>query len=104
MSTADTYISRFVHDSYGNMTSFTDAMDNTTFFVSDTQYLAHLPSISSALNNVVTAAYDLSTGRGFFGLSREGRGNLWKKHRNSINAVAQELYEKFLDFREGRKR
>ncbi len=61
-STPDTFISQFAYDPYGNMTSYTNALNNTTSFGYDTQYHAYLTSITNALNQTVSATYDLSTG------------------------------------------
>ncbi len=61
-STPDTSISQFTYDSYGNMTSFTNAMGNSISFGFDTQYHAYLTSITNALNNTITATHDFNTG------------------------------------------
>ncbi|MBU7028772.1 MAG: exo-alpha-sialidase, partial [Theionarchaea archaeon] len=55
------YVTRFTYDSYGNMTSITDAPDNTTLFGYDANY-GYLTSLTNALNHTITAAYDFNTG------------------------------------------
>ncbi len=61
------------YDSYGNLTSVTDALSNTTHYGYDTQYHAYLTSITNALNNTVTATYDFT--RGFLTSVTDAKGN-----------------------------
>jgi len=60
-STPEEYASNFTHDSYGNITSITDALGNTTSFGYDASH-TYLTSITNALNQTVSATYDFDIG------------------------------------------
>jgi RHS repeat-associated protein len=60
-ATPEEYINTCAYDTYGNLTSFTDAMNNTTFFGYDSHYL-YLTSVTNALNQTITATHDFNTG------------------------------------------
>ncbi|MBU7016819.1 MAG: hypothetical protein HXS44_04875, partial [Theionarchaea archaeon] len=62
-STPESFVTQFAYDSYGNMTSFTDARGNTTSMSYDSQYHAYVVSILNALNETISASYDFSTGK-----------------------------------------
>jgi len=62
----------YTYDSYGNLTSVTDALGKTTSYEYDTQYNAYLISITNALNDTVTADYDFT--RGFLTSITDARG------------------------------
>jgi RHS repeat-associated protein len=54
------YVNSMTYDSYGNMTSFTDALGNTALFGYDSNM--YLTSVTNALTQTMTATYDFNTG------------------------------------------
>ncbi len=60
-STPQEYSTQFTYDSYGNLTSITDAGGHTTTLAYDTHHF-YLASITNAFNNTVTTTYDFNTG------------------------------------------
>jgi len=60
-STPEEYTTSLTYDSYGSITSITDALGNTTSFGYDANH-TYPTSITNALNNTVAATYDSDTG------------------------------------------
>ncbi|MBU7026559.1 MAG: RHS repeat protein [Theionarchaea archaeon] len=60
-ATPEEYTASSSYDSYGNVTSVTDALGNTTLLGYDSHHL-HLTSVTNALNSTVSATYDFNTG------------------------------------------
>jgi YD repeat-containing protein len=61
-ATQEEYITGYTYDTYGNLTSFTDALNHTTSFQYDVTYHAYLSQITDALDHTVSATYNLGTG------------------------------------------
>ncbi|MGD2249992.1 MAG: RHS repeat-associated core domain-containing protein, partial [Candidatus Methanofastidiosia archaeon] len=59
--TPEEYVTTYTYDTYGNMTSSTDANGNTTFYEYDSHYL-YLTSVTDALNHTVQSTRDFPTG------------------------------------------
>ncbi|MBU7025318.1 MAG: hypothetical protein HXS48_00135, partial [Theionarchaea archaeon] len=57
----DESTSSLTHDSYGNITSITDALGNTTSFWYDSYHI-YLTSVTDALDRTITATYDFNLG------------------------------------------
>jgi YD repeat-containing protein len=57
----ESFTTSYTNDGYGNITSVTDAVDNTTFLGYDSNH-TYLTSITNALNYTLFATYDSSTG------------------------------------------
>ncbi|MBU7025016.1 MAG: RHS repeat protein, partial [Theionarchaea archaeon] len=61
-ATQEEYITGYTYDTYGNLTTFSDALNHTTSFQYDVTYHAYLSSITDALDHTVIATYDPATG------------------------------------------
>jgi RHS repeat-associated protein len=61
-ATPQEYINSMTYDSYGNITSFMDALGNITVFEYDPAY-CYMILAADALNNTTTATYDFDTGK-----------------------------------------
>jgi RHS repeat-associated protein len=61
-STPEEYLNTFTYDIYGNVTSATDALGNTSYFGYDSHHI-YLTSATDALNHTTTATYDFNTGQ-----------------------------------------
>ena len=80
-STPEEYTTSLAYDTYGNITSITDALGNTILLGYDTNNI-YLASITNELNYTVTATYDFNTGLltsvsiywGFKSMKRSGCG------------------------------
>jgi YD repeat-containing protein len=60
--TPEEYTNTFTYDTYGNVTSATDALGNTSYFSYDSHHI-YVTSAIDALNHTTTATYDFNTGQ-----------------------------------------
>ncbi|MBU7018354.1 MAG: hypothetical protein HXS44_12660, partial [Theionarchaea archaeon] len=60
-STPEAYTTYLTYDSYGNMTSITNALGNTTTFGYDLYHL-YVASVTDTLNQAIIPVYDIDTG------------------------------------------
>ncbi|MGC1121758.1 MAG: RHS repeat-associated core domain-containing protein [Candidatus Methanofastidiosia archaeon] len=85
----ETYTTSFTYDSHGNITSVTDASNNTTVLGYDSTYSTYVTSITNALNDSINATYDLS--RGLLTSATDAKGNTTSYEYDVLGRVTKKI-------------
>jgi RHS repeat-associated protein len=88
-TTLEVYTSSLTYDTYGNMTSLTDALGNTTLFGYDTNHI-YLISITNALSHTVAATHDFDTG--LLTSITDARGNTTSFEYDILGRVTKKIH------------
>jgi len=87
--TPEEYINTCAYDTYGNMISFTDAMNNTTLFGYDSHHL-YLTSVTNALNHTITVTHDFDTG--LLTSVTDTKGNITSYEYDILGRVTRKIH------------
>jgi RHS repeat-associated protein len=88
-STPEEHITTFTYDTYGNMTSYTDALSNTTLFGFDQNHI-YLASITNALGQTVAVTHDFNTG--LLTSMTDTKGNTTSFEYDLLGRVAKKIH------------